>query len=144
MYVDWDIPYLSLAVRYIFHLLIPLPLIMQEWQQKLEKSCFRCKKNTWYVELKYVLQPPKDLIIMVNRFRYINNNVTKDKYSTPMDMAIVLGQIQPASYHRSSWTIYVFCSLYYLYQLLQKHSNAMTAKSRSLKLLIPKSHLLHM
>ena len=32
-------------------------LIMQGMQQKLEKSCFRCKKNTWHVEFNYILQP---------------------------------------------------------------------------------------
>ena len=52
-------------------------LIMQAVQQKLEKSCFRCKENTWRVESNYILQPPKYLIIIVNRFRYINNNVPK-------------------------------------------------------------------
>ena len=44
---------------------------MQEWimqglQHKLQKSCLRCKKNSWHVESSYI----------VNRVRYINN-VTK-------------------------------------------------------------------
>ena len=60
-------------------------LIMQGLQQKLEKSCFRCNKNTWHVESNHILQPPNYLIIVVNRFRYIN-----------MDMTVVLG------YHRFS------------------------------------------
>ena len=34
-------------------------LIVQWVQQKLEKSCFRCKKNTWHVESDYILQPLK-------------------------------------------------------------------------------------
>ena len=66
-------------------------LIMQGMQQKLEESWFRCKKNIWYVESKYILQPLKYLIIVVNWFRYINNISTKDKCSIPMDMTIVLG-----------------------------------------------------
>ena len=66
-------------------------LIMPEMQQKLEKSCFRCKKNTWHVECYHILQPPKYLIIDVKRFRYINNNFNKDRCSIPMDMTIVLG-----------------------------------------------------
>ena len=37
------------------------------------------------------LQPPKYLIIVVNRFRYINNNFTKDRCSIHMDMTVVLG-----------------------------------------------------
>ena len=66
-------------------------LIKQRMKQKLEKSCFRCKKNTWHVESNYLLQPPKYLIIVVNRFRYINNKFTKDGCSIPMDMTVVLG-----------------------------------------------------
>ena len=66
-------------------------LIKQGMKQKLEKSCFRCKKNIWHVESNYLLQPPKYLIIVFNRFRYINNNFTKDRCSIPMDMTIVLG-----------------------------------------------------
>ena len=63
-------------------------LIMQGMQQKLEKFCFRCKKNTCYI-----LQPPKYLMIVVNPFIYIyiNNNFTKDMCSIPMDIAVVHG-----------------------------------------------------
>ena len=66
---------------------------MQEMQQKWEKSCFRCKENTWPVESNYILQilqPSKFLIIVVNRIRYINNNFTKDQCSIPMDMTVAL------------------------------------------------------
>ena len=66
-------------------------LIKQGMKQKLEKSCFRCKKSTWHVEFDYLLQSPKYLIIVVNRFRYINNSFTKDRCSIPMDMTVVLG-----------------------------------------------------
>ena len=58
-------------------------LIKQGMGQKLEKSCFRCKKNTWHVEINYILQPPKYLIIVVNRFRYINNNLPKTDVPYP-------------------------------------------------------------
>ena len=71
-------------------------LIMQGLQQKLEKSCFRCNKNTWHVESNHILQPPNYLIIVVNRFRYIINQFAKDKCSIPMDMTVVLG------YHKFS------------------------------------------
>ena len=37
------------------------------------------------------LQPPKYLIIVVNRFRYINNNFDKDRCTIPMGMTVVLG-----------------------------------------------------
>ena len=52
-------------------------LILQRLQQKLQKSCSRCKKNIWHVESSYIWQPPKYLLRFFNRFRYINNNVTK-------------------------------------------------------------------
>ena len=65
--------------------------IMQEMQQKWDKSCFRCKMNILHVESNYILQPPKYLIIFVNRFRYINNNFTKGRCSIHMDMADVVG-----------------------------------------------------
>ena len=44
----------------------------------------------------HILQPPNYLIIVVNRFRYINNQFAKDKCSIPMDMTVVLG------YHKFS------------------------------------------
>ena len=75
---------------------------------KITKSCFRCKKNTWHDESDCIFQSPKYLIIIVNWFRYINNNVFKDMCSIPVDMTIV-----PEGYHRSSRTVYVFWSLYY-------------------------------
>ena len=66
-------------------------LIKQGMGQKLEKSCFRCKKNTWHVEFNFIVQPPKYLIIVVNQFRYISSNFTKDRCSILMDMIVVLG-----------------------------------------------------
>ena len=66
-------------------------LIMQGMQQKLEKSCFRFEKNNCHVLSNYITQPPKYLIIVVNRFRYINNDFTKDRCSIPMNMTVLLG-----------------------------------------------------
>ena len=66
-------------------------LILQGLQQKWQKSCSRCNKNTWHVESSYILQPPKYLLLFVNRFRYIDNNVTKDICSIPMDTTVRLG-----------------------------------------------------
>ena len=59
-------------------------------QQTGEKPCFRCKKNTWHVESNYILQPPTYLIIIIDRFRYTGNNLTKDRCFIPMDLVIVL------------------------------------------------------
>ena len=69
-------------------------LILQGLQQKLQKSCSRCNKNTWHVESSYILQPPKYLLLFVNRFRYIDNNVTKDRCSILMDTTVRLGSLK--------------------------------------------------
>ena len=68
--------------------------ILQGLGQKLQTSCFRCNKNTWHVESSYILQPPKYLLLFVNRFRYINDNVTKDRCSIPMDTTVRLGPLK--------------------------------------------------
>ena len=53
-------------------------LIPKGFQQKLQKSSSQCDKNTRHIEISYILQPPKYLLLFVYRFRYINNNITKD------------------------------------------------------------------
>ena len=68
--------------------------ILQGMQQKWLKSCSRCNKNTWHVESSYILQPPKYLLLFVNRFRYTNNNITNDRCSIPMDMTVMLGPLK--------------------------------------------------
>ena len=69
-------------------------LILQGLQQKLQKSCYRCNKNTWHVESSYTLQSPKYLLYFVNRFRYINNNAAKDICSIPMDTTVRLSPLK--------------------------------------------------
>ena len=63
-------------------------LILDSLQQKLQKSCSRRNKNTRHIESSYILQPPKYLLLFVNRFRYINNNITKDRCPIPMDTTV--------------------------------------------------------
>ena len=58
-------------------------LILQGLQQKLQKSCSLCNKNTSHVESGYILQPPKYLLLFVNRFWYNNDNITKERCSIP-------------------------------------------------------------
>ena len=41
-----------------------------------------------------MLQPPKYLLLFVNRFRYIHNNVTKDRCSITMDTTVRLGPVK--------------------------------------------------
>ena len=59
-------------------------VILEGLQQKLQKSCSRCNKNTRHVESSYILQPPKYMRLCVNRFRYIDNNFTKDRCPIPI------------------------------------------------------------
>ena len=69
-------------------------LILASLQQKLQTSCSRCNMNTRHVESSYILQPPKYLLLFVNRFRYINNNITKDRCPIPMDATVRLGPLK--------------------------------------------------
>ena len=94
-----------------------------------------------HVESSYILQPPKYLLLFVNRFRYINNDVTKDRCPIPMDTTVRLGPLKFSL--QAKWTVYTFRSLHCIYQLLQKHSIATITQLRSLELLI-KTPLLHM
>ena len=64
--------------------------ILEGLQQKLQKSCSRCNKNTRHIESSCILQPPKYLLLFVNRFRYINNNITKDRCPILMDTTVRL------------------------------------------------------
>ena len=52
---------------------------MQEHKQKLYETCSCCGRDIWHIESKHILQPPKYLIIIVNRITYSNNRVTKTK-----------------------------------------------------------------
>ena len=65
-------------------------LVVQEHKQKLYKACSRCKKDTWHVESKHILQPPKYLIIIVNRFNCMNNSFTKNRNLILLDLNIML------------------------------------------------------
>ena len=94
-------------------------LILEGLQHKLKKSCSRCNKNTWQVESSYILQPPKYLLLFVNRLRYINDNVTKDRCPIPMDTTVRLGPLEFSlratidhhgpSIHSGNYTAYINC-----------------------------------
>ena len=62
-----------------------------EHKQKLYKTCSCCGKDTWHMESKQILQPPKYLIIIENRITYSNNRITKNKSCMPLDLYIKLG-----------------------------------------------------
>ena len=94
-------------------------MILQGLQKKLQRSCSRCNNNTWHVESSYVLQPPNYLLLFDNRFRYINDNVTKDRCSIPMDTTVSLGPLKFSlkttidhhglSIHSSHYTAFINC-----------------------------------
>ena len=148
MYADWGPPHLCLVVLYISpnNTSSMQNLILQGLQQKLQKSCSRCNKNTWHVESSYILQPPKYLFLFVNRFRYINDNVTKDKCSIPMDTTVRLGPLKFSpratidhhgpSIHSGHYTASINCC--------KKHFIATITQLRSSELLTAKTPLLHM
>ena len=136
----WKCPHISNADR---RKMVQSPKFLQ---QKLQKSCSRCNKNTWHVESGYILQPPKYLLLFVNRFRYIINNATKDRCSIPMDTTVRLGPLKFSlratidhhglSIHSGHYTASINCC--------KKHSIATITQLRSLELLIAKTPLLHM
>ena len=116
-------------------------LILQGMQQQLQKSCSRCNKYPWRVGSNYVLQHPKYLLLFVNRFRYTNNNVTRDRCSIPVDTTVMLGPLKFSlratinhhgpSIHSGHYTASINC-------WKKKHSIATTTQLRNLKLLIAK------
>ena len=55
------------------------------------KTCSCCGRDTWHIESKQTLQPPKYLIIIVKRITYSNNRITKNKSRMPLDLYIKPG-----------------------------------------------------
>ena len=69
-------------------------LILQGLQQQLQKSRLDVIKTLGTSNPSYILQPPKYLLIFINRFWYINNNVTKVRCSISMDATVRLGPLK--------------------------------------------------
>ena len=66
-------------------------LVMQGLEERLEKSSFQCKRNTWHLCSKQFLQPPKYLVISVNRFSYVGGQFMKKNRSlVPLDSNFML------------------------------------------------------
>ena len=149
MYEDWGPSHLRLLVCYIFHLLIPL--LCKTW---FYKDCNRnCKipvldvirtlgtsNQAIYYNLLNIL------LLFVNLFRYLNNNVTKDRCSIPIDTTVRLGPLKSRlratidhlgpSIHSGHYTASINCC--------KKHSIATITQLRSLELLTANTPLLHM
>ena len=119
-------------------------LILEGIQQKLQKSCPRCNKNTRNIESSYILQPPKYLLLFVNRFRYLNNNIIKDSCPIHLDTTVMLGplkfNLQANIDHHGHLLIPVITL--HLSIVAKKHSIATITKLWILELLI-KTPLLH-
>ena len=78
-------------------------LLMQEHKQNLYKTSSCCGRDTWHIEWKQILQPPKYLIIIVNRITHSNNRITKNTTRMPLDRYIQLG---PYNFpYKLLWTI---------------------------------------
>ena len=120
-------------------------LILEGLQQKLQKSCSRCNKNTRHVESSYILQPPKYLLLFVNRFRYLNNNIIKDRCPIPLDATVMLGPLKfnlQATIDHHGPSIDSGHYTLHLSIVAKKHCIAAITKLRSSELLI-KTPLLH-
>ena len=65
-------------------------LVLQGHTQKLNKTCSRCNKDTRHTASKHLLQPPNYLIITVNRFKHMDNIITKKRSPIPLDLNIIL------------------------------------------------------
>ena len=59
--------YLLLVIYYTYIYLFHATLDITRNAKKLQKSCSWCYKNTWHVESNYIIQPPKYLVLIVNR-----------------------------------------------------------------------------
>ena len=83
---EYNTVYTSVDTR-VFSQSHPLPLIIEH------KHPFG-NKNTRHIESSYILQPPKYLLLFVNRFRYLNNNIIKDRCPIPLDATVMLGPLK--------------------------------------------------
>ena len=145
MYVDRGPPHLSLIVCYIFHLLIHLPC--KTWFYKdCNQNCTNLVLDvikTLGTSNQAILQPPKYLVIFVNRFRYINNNVTEDRCSI-RPLCLVLKFSLPATIDHHGSSIHSGHDTASINCCKKAHSIATITQSRSSKLMIAKAPLLHM
>ena len=55
-------------------------------QQNLQKSCFRCKRKAWHIQSNIIFQSPKYVIVIANRYIYIDKHITHNMGIIPTDM----------------------------------------------------------
>ena len=114
-----------------------------EWQAMLNNQVYWSvdwsHKSHWpiskisIIEIKYSLGPTVIALLLIFRywFRYINNNVTKDKCLIPMDATVRLGPLKFSlratidhhgpSIHSGLYTAYISCCKNILLQRSHKH-----------------------
>ena len=118
-------------------------LILEGLQQKLQNSCSRCNKNTQHIESSYILQPPKYLLLFVNRFRYLDNNIIiKYRYLWIRPLCLVPWNLTCRLLLIIMDHLLIPVITLHLSIVAKKHSIATITKLRSLELLI-KTPLLH-
>ena len=119
-------------------------IIDEEHRQKLCKNCSCCGRYTWHIESKQMLQPPKYLIIIVNRITYSNNRITMNKSRMHLDLYIKLG---PHKFpYKLLWTIMDTLWTVVITQpqsiVVGEHFTVMIIKLLNVKLRTPIIHLL--
>ena len=93
-YVQWNPRFLKPPVCYMSPELI-VPPCRNYWCRSTNNIFYKtcsCGRDTWHIESKHILQPPKYLIIIVIRITYSNNRITKNKSRMPLyELYIKLG-----------------------------------------------------
>ena len=96
LFLQWNLQCLKPPVCYMSPQLI-VPPCRSYWCRSTNKNCYKtcsfCGRDIWHIESKQILQPPKYLIIIVNRITFSNNRITKNKSRMPLDLYIKLGPI---------------------------------------------------
>ena len=87
IYPDWDLFHLKQLLFYIkLQQCLRARIGFARSPTKLYKTCSRCKKDTWHVESKHLLQPPNYPTITVNRIIYVNNIIAKNRSLIHLDL----------------------------------------------------------
>ena len=78
--------------QYLFHTPVNNAFMQESVNgSSVKQSCFRCKRDTWNTYSEHIVQPPKYVIIIGNRFNYIDNQSNKNKCFVHLDPNTMLG-----------------------------------------------------
>ena len=93
-------------------------------QTKIYRTCIGpcCRRDIWHIKSKQILQPPKYLIIIVNKITYSDNRITKSRITKVACLWIyILSWVLtnfPTSLCGPSWILHEQRSLHSLIQWL--------------------------